>query len=77
MICKPSKGSPIADVFVVRCESKKVMVEHFYMALGFHVQRFVHRRAGYEYRYISLAVNTCDWTFTSKISAMLGTRKKP
>ena len=44
----------IADVFVVRCESKKVMVEHFYMALGFHVQRFVHRRAGYEYRYISV-----------------------
>ena len=33
----------IADVFVVRCESKKVMVEHFYMALGFHVQRIERR----------------------------------
>lgn len=30
------------------------MVEHFYVALGLHVQCFVHRRAGYEYRYISV-----------------------
>ena len=30
------------------------MVEHLYMALGFHVERFLHRRAAYQYGHVAV-----------------------
>ena len=44
----------IFDIFVVRSQCEEEMMEHFYMALSFHIEGFLHRTALYQNRYITV-----------------------
>ncbi len=42
------------DVFVIRRKRKEEVVEHFHMALGFHIEGLVHRGAVDQYGHVAV-----------------------
>ena len=44
----------VLDVLVIRGKREEKLVEHFHMALGFHIQRFLHRASIHEDRHCAV-----------------------